>query len=480
MTELDSVEDPSIEGLAREAAKTAPVVWGLTATELHDAWWRSHGVQVVYRGARFEPLQDAEVFLLLPASIMAIFPIEEITSTLVWSQSRRIPVVLYEKDEDAYREEIRRSTDGGVVGINRTYEFRDSNAVLAAFTIHADEAREWVRSEVSPEMANGGRTDSLSRSNIEVFGHVFHAARSDDEKRFLRSLIAIWPDPSRAISNIKQSKSGVFLLEEDAVIEDMVLIPPLWIGSGRSDDRELVGVGPEFVRDTEARGFTPAKVKPFAEITPQGERRRKRLLPRRTYYGIGKRLFDIVFALIALTFTSPILIAVAVAMILDDGFPIFFGHERQSRGGRQFRCWKLRTMRQNAEELVATLADLNIADGPQVLIENDPRVTRIGRFLRKYQIDELPQFWNVLCGQMSVVGPRPSPEKENQFCPAWREMRLSVRPGVTGLWQVSRTRNPGEDFQEWIKYDVEYVRTASFSGDLKIIMKTVADVLKRD
>ena len=136
-------------------------------------------------------------------------------------------------------------------------------------------------------------------------------------------------------------------------------------------------------------------------------------------------------------------------------------------------------MRRNAESMVAELAALNKADGPQVFIENDPRVTRIGKFLRAAQIDELPQLWNVFVGDMSFVGPRPSPERENQFCPAWREMRLSVRPGITGLWQVSRTRTPGEDFQEWIKYDVEYVRSASTSLDLKIIFLTVVQILRR-
>ena len=136
-------------------------------------------------------------------------------------------------------------------------------------------------------------------------------------------------------------------------------------------------------------------------------------------------------------------------------------------------------MRRDAESMVQELQALNKADGPQVFIENDPRVTRIGTFLRKLQIDETPQFWNVVRGEMSFVGPRPSPEKENQFCPAWRELRLSVRPGITGLWQVSRTRAPGEDFQEWIKYDIEYVRTASLLVDLKILLRTIRGIITR-
>jgi lipopolysaccharide/colanic/teichoic acid biosynthesis glycosyltransferase len=112
-------------------------------------------------------------------------------------------------------------------------------------------------------------------------------------------------------------------------------------------------------------------------------------------------------------------------------------------------------------------------------MENDPRITRVGRVLRKYHLDELPQFFNVLVGDMSVVGPRPSPRKENQFCPPWREARLSVRPGITGLWQVCRTRRAGSDFQEWIKYDLEYVERRTFWLDMKIIAQTVWQILHR-
>jgi lipopolysaccharide/colanic/teichoic acid biosynthesis glycosyltransferase len=136
-------------------------------------------------------------------------------------------------------------------------------------------------------------------------------------------------------------------------------------------------------------------------------------------------------------------------------------------------------MKNGAEKMNDIIAQLNQVDGPQVYIENDPRITKVGRFLRKYNLDEFPQFWNVIKGDMSIVGPRPSPRKENQYCPAWREARLSVRPGITGLWQIRRTRNKGADFQEWIKYDLEYVENMSLSLDLKIIYKTVEQVIRK-
>ena len=131
-------------------------------------------------------------------------------------------------------------------------------------------------------------------------------------------------------------------------------------------------------------------------------------------------------------------------------------------------------MMPDAEKARSKLRAKNDVDGPQFKMKDDPRIFRVGRILRRLNLDEIPQFWNVLIGQMSIVGPRPSPEKENQMCPAWREARLSVRPGITGLWQVSRKRDRDDtDFQEWIYYDVQYIKKQSVWLDLKIIFKTL-------
>jgi lipopolysaccharide/colanic/teichoic acid biosynthesis glycosyltransferase len=169
-------------------------------------------------------------------------------------------------------------------------------------------------------------------------------------------------------------------------------------------------------------------------------------------------------------------VALAIKLNSPNG-PIFYGAIRQGRGGKNFRCWKFRTMSPDAEQKQAELRAQNqneVGEGPQFKMKNDPRIFRVGRWLRKLNIDELPQFWNVLIGQMSIVGPRPSPEKENQICPAWREARLSVRPGITGLWQVMRKRDRDEtDFQEWIYYDVQYIKKQSLWMDIKIIGRTL-------
>jgi lipopolysaccharide/colanic/teichoic acid biosynthesis glycosyltransferase len=158
--------------------------------------------------------------------------------------------------------------------------------------------------------------------------------------------------------------------------------------------------------------------------------------------------------------------------------PILFGHKRQGLDGREFRCWKFRSMRVGADKLQDALRKLNEVDGPQFKIAADPRITPIGKFLRRSNLDELPQLLNVLRGTMSLVGPRPSPDNENQMCPAWRRARLSVKPGITGLWQVLRLRNdPLADFQEWIYYDVEYARHRSIWLDLQILLYTPVAIL---
>jgi len=206
-------------------------------------------------------------------------------------------------------------------------------------------------------------------------------------------------------------------------------------------------------------------------------------MPRRagrrlTLRRVTKRLFDMGFSAGVLAATAPLYPVVMLLILLEDGRPFFFAHTRQTIHGRNFPCLKFRTMRRDAEAMKADLAEANQADGPQFFIEDDPRLLRIGKLLRKFQVDELPQFLNVLAGHMSVVGPRPSPDKENQFCPAWREARLSVRPGVTGLWQVRRTREPQTDFQEWIRYDLEYVQHESWRLDLWIVWQTILKVVR--
>jgi lipopolysaccharide/colanic/teichoic acid biosynthesis glycosyltransferase len=197
-----------------------------------------------------------------------------------------------------------------------------------------------------------------------------------------------------------------------------------------------------------------------------------------TAFQATKRGMDILGASAFLACTLPFYPFIMLAIYLNSPGPIFYGAVRQGRGGKNFKCWKFRTMVVNADEIKRKLMIQNEVDGPQFKMKNDPRIFFVGRWLRRLNMDEWPQFFNVMGGQMSVVGPRPSPEKENQMCPAWREARLSVRPGITGLWQVSRRRDRGEtDFQEWIYYDVQYIKKQSIWLDVKIFFKTFKALL---
>lgn len=197
-----------------------------------------------------------------------------------------------------------------------------------------------------------------------------------------------------------------------------------------------------------------------------------KILPLFSYARIWKRLFDIAAALFVLPLFAIIFIIIAPIIKLTSSGPVFFKHKRQGLHGKAFSCLKFRTMIVNADDIQQKLGFKNQVDGPQFKIDNDPRVTTIGKFLRETHIDEIPQFLNILMGQMSLIGPRPSPARENSFCSYWRDARLSVRPGITGMWQVYRTRQSGQDFQEWIYYDTRYVKNISLLLDIKIFFKT--------
>ncbi|OHB67103.1 MAG: hypothetical protein A2Y76_15625 [Planctomycetes bacterium RBG_13_60_9] len=194
---------------------------------------------------------------------------------------------------------------------------------------------------------------------------------------------------------------------------------------------------------------------------------------RLSYAGGFKRMADVVAAVIVLVLFAPVIPWIALAIKATSPGPVFFRHRRQGFHGRPFQCVKFRTMRVGADKLQDKLRPVSEVDGPQFKMADDPRITTVGRFLRETYLDEIPQFYNVLKGEMSVVGPRPSPESENTLCPWWRDARLSVRPGITGLWQISRTRQPMKDFQEWIHYDTEYVRKLSLRLDLWICWRTL-------
>ena len=198
---------------------------------------------------------------------------------------------------------------------------------------------------------------------------------------------------------------------------------------------------------------------------------------RNGWRAAAKRAFDIVVAATALVVAAPLLVVVAVAIKVDTRGPVLFRQQRLGRNGEPFSLLKFRTMVTVAEELIVNLRTLNQADGPLFKIRDDPRVTRVGRILRKYSIDELPQLWNVLRGEMSLVGPRPALPAEMAAWAPELHNRLRVKPGVTGMWQVSGRSDCS--FAEYMRLDLYYVDNWSFWSDLAIVAKTVPTVLLR-
>jgi exopolysaccharide biosynthesis polyprenyl glycosylphosphotransferase len=188
-----------------------------------------------------------------------------------------------------------------------------------------------------------------------------------------------------------------------------------------------------------------------------------------------KRGMDIVLASLTLVVLSPLMLAIAVAVKLDSQGPVFYTSERIGKRARVFRCIKFRTMIRDAEKRRAEVMHMNERDGVLFKIANDPRITRLGRILRKYSLDELPQFFNVLRGDMSIVGPRPPLASEVREYKLSHLRRLDVMPGITGLWQVQARQDPS--FDNYISLDVTYVDNWSLWLDVQILARTVAVVL---
>ncbi len=277
-------------------------------------------------------------------------------------------------------------------------------------------------------------------------------------------------------------------IETDGVVVDSVLMEEAHVSEGARLQRCVVAPGCRVPRgkafadqllmrldsrsrravvavpfETRSNLFSPTVAQPGG--APTGDRRYRRAV---------KRALDLCVGALCLTVAAPVLAAAAVAIKLDSPGSVLFRQRRAGRGGLEFTMVKLRTMVADAEKLQESLADRNEVDGPMFKIGSDPRMTRAGRFLRRTRLDELPQLFNVVRGEMSLVGPRPLAMNEMQYNPAWRDLRLSVKPGITGLWQVEGSRK--NTFQDWIAADIRYVEQQSLRLDLQILAKTAHEV----
>ncbi|MDB6224693.1 sugar transferase [Lactobacillus amylovorus] len=191
----------------------------------------------------------------------------------------------------------------------------------------------------------------------------------------------------------------------------------------------------------------------------------------RPFYHVVKRLFDIVASACGLLLLSPLFLFLVIKIRSEDGGPAFYSQERIGKNEKPFKMWKFRSMVVDADKMLDELEDQNEIDGAMFKIKDDPRVTKIGHMIRKYSLDELPQLWNVLIGDMSLVGPRPPLPSEVEEYTNYDKQRLTVMPGCTGLWQV--TRRSEADFDEMVWLDIVYINHSGLWEDLKLIIKTV-------
>ncbi len=190
-----------------------------------------------------------------------------------------------------------------------------------------------------------------------------------------------------------------------------------------------------------------------------------------------KRVFDVMGAILLLVLLSPLFLLVAIGIKIGSPGPVFYKWRVVGEGGGPFTSYKFRTMVSDADSLKSSLLEQNEMDGPVFKMKNDPRITTMGRLLRKFSIDELPQLWSVLKGYMSFVGPRPPLQSEYDLFTDWQKQKVSVKPGITCTWQVMG-RNRVSDFQRWVELDLEYIRRRGFWYDLKILVLTVPAVVR--
>lgn len=461
-----------------------PTVWGLTPVELHDRFWAARGVQVVRHGEQSEIVEGAELFLLMSSRLLTIYRLRQAVDQLSWLHPDVLWVRLSDSREHGYQEVAVTDENDRFIRFQRSYGVSDARLARVALTPSRRIARLW---QATPDTYAGWRelrrqVPRSRQATIALEGQIYDRQVGREVMQFIRDLIQTWRIPAATIDRARKVSARVWADMETQVPSDVTFIGPAWLGAGRQLDESTSVVGPAVLwDDPEARPETETvrwqELEP-TDVFGQSASRSAQASAQNPAKRPFKRLFDLVFSAVAILCLLPFFPVIMLAIWIEDGRPFFFAHRRETLGGRIFPCLKFRSMRNDAEAIKAQLKARNEADGPQFFIENDPRLTRVGRFIRRFHIDELPQFLNVFAGHMSVVGPRPSPHEENQYCPSWREARLSVRPGITGLWQVKRTRKEGLDFQEWIRYDIEYVDSASLRLDLWIIWKTICLLAK--
>lgn len=415
----------------------------------------------------------------------------------------------------AYREKVRITPDSKVVGFRRWYLDSAQPAEIPPDWPH----HVFIRTNVLENLLVDGavtlvfeqfisrcRANSIRLTCLEAAGSVLDLETETGLSSFLGGTLnsknvcgsneQTIADSARLFGKIVTGKN--VCIGENAIISGpAILADGVRIGDGAVVRSSIIGPGVLVHPDEFVQNRVLTKEHERKEQSVQGTECKKMRLPHRSidYFHVQngknafrewsgfsyavflKRICDFVGALIVLVFFVPVFPVVALVIKLTSPGPVFYKARRQGLHGKPFDCIKFRSMAVGAEEIQERLRVVSQVDGPQFKMESDPRVNAVGQFLRNTYLDEIPQFINVLVGQMSIVGPRPSPEQENSLCPHWRDARLSVRPGITGLWQICRTRAEAKDFQEWVHYDTKYVRNLSVWLDLWVCWKTAQKLI---
>ena len=202
---------------------------------------------------------------------------------------------------------------------------------------------------------------------------------------------------------------------------------------------------------------------------------KEKIKSRFMYHSI-KRIFDFMAAICGVIILSPVMLVIAILIKVEDHGPVFYKQVRVGKNGKKFKMYKFRSMFVNADKMLSKLKEQNDVEGPMFEMKDDPRITKVGHFIRKHSLDELPQFLNVIKGDMSLVGPRPPLPSEVAEYSDYDKQRLYVTPGCTGLWQATERNEVG--FSEMVQLDIQYIQRASFMFDLWIIWKTVEIIIK--
>jgi lipopolysaccharide/colanic/teichoic acid biosynthesis glycosyltransferase len=427
---------------------------------------------------------------------------ELLEKVLAAAQTADIIAVNVEPELLAGHEKLRLTSQGTVAGICRLYSDYAELLPLATDWPHHIFIKTKILDQVLtdhilpqsfPDFLERCRSKVLTLHGIRIGGTILDLGTEDGLLDFCRASVGF--RKTNVTGNIKICEEarlvGKVLLGQNVEIgpKAIVIGPTIIANSAKVGQGAVINssiIGPEvcvpqnqFVGNCIVKGpqcdwnrLSQRKSSFVPRLSSLASRNDFRTWPRFSYAGCFKRIVDCFTAIVVLILFAPIIPFIAIAIKLSLPGPVFFKDKRQGLHGKIFNCLKFRTMLVGADKIQDKLRAVSQVDGPQFKIQDDPRLSTVGRFLRDTYIDEIPQFINVLLGQMSVVGPRPSPESENTLCPFWRDARLSVRPGITGLWQVRRTRRPMQDFQEWIHYDTMYVKNLSLRMDLWICWQT--------